>query len=223
MARLGPIALVLALIAGTAAAFAVTETLKTTTAPILRTKVSRTFSPACRCATNTASIAFELRHADRLTIAIQDAGGKTVRVLFTSKRLPAGLHAFGWNGRRDDGTRAADGLYRPRVELEDADRVIVLPNRIALDTKAPKVRVVGTPRLAAGGPIVLRYRVDEEARGILAVGGRRVARTHRVLLDTTLRIPLSTLRNVGAPHGPVTLAAEDLAGNVSTPVVVGRR
>ena len=223
MARLGPIALVLALIAGTAAAFAVTETLKTTTAPILRTKVSKTFSPVCRCATNTASVRFELRRADKLTLAIQDAAGKTVRVLFTSKRTPAGLHAFGWNGRRDDGTRAPDGEYRPRVELEDADRVIVLPNRIALDTKAPAVRVVGTPRLAAGGPVVLRYRLDEAARGILAVGGKRVARTHRVLLDTTLRIPLSTLRNVGALRGVVTLAAEDLAGNVSKPVVVGTR
>lgn len=225
MRRLGPIALVLALIAGTAAAFAVTETLKTSEAPILRTKVAKTFSPVCRCATNTAGIRFELRRADRLTIAIEDAGGRTVRVLFTSRRTAAGLHAFGWNGRTDAGRRAPDGVYRPRIELEDADRVIVLPNRIRLDTAPPQVRVAATPapRLAAGGPIVLRYTLDEPARGILAVGGTRVARTYRVRLDTTLRVPLSTLRTLGALRGPVTLAAEDLAGNVSKPVVVGVR
>jgi hypothetical protein len=223
LARLGPIALVFALLAGTAAAFGVTESLKTSSSPILKTKVSKTFSPVCRCATNVASIAFELRRRDRLTLAIEDASGHTVRVLFTSSKTPAGLHAYGWNGRRDDGSQAPDGVYRPRVELEDADRVIVLPNRIQLDTTPPVVTVVGKPRLTAGGPIVVRYRVNEEARGILAVGGKRVARTYRVRLDTTLRIPLSTLRSVGALRGAVTLAAEDLAGNVSRPRVIGVR
>ena len=223
LARLGPIALVLALLAGTAAALGITQSLKTTKAPITRTKVAKTFSPTCRCATNVASIRFQLARRDKLTLAIEDARGRTVRVLFTSRRTAAGLHAFGWSGRGDDGRRLPDGLYRPRVELEDADRVILLPNRIALDTKAPRVRVTGKPRLAAGGPIVVRYLLSEPARGILAVGGKRVARTYRVRLDTTLRIPLGTLRAAGALHGVVTLAAEDLAGNVSKPIVVGRR
>lgn len=223
MARLGPIALVLALLAATAAAFGVTERLKTSPSPILKTKVSKTFSPVCRCATDVASIAFELRRRDRLTLAIEDASGHTVRVLFTSSKTRAGLHAYGWNGRRDDGSPAPDGLYRPRVELEDADRVIVLPNPIDLDTRSPVISLVGRPRLAAGGPIVVRYRLSEPARGILVVGGKRVARTYRVRLDTTLRVPLATLRTVGALRGVVTLAAEDLAGNVSRPRVVGVR
>ena len=223
LARFGPIALVLALIAGTAAAFAVTETLKTSPSPILRTRVSKTFSPVCRCATSVASIAFELRRTDRLTIAIQDAGGRTVRVLFSSRRTAAGLHAWGWNGRTDAGGRAPDGLYRPRVELDDADRVVVLPNRIRLDTTPPEVTVVGRPRVAAPGALIVHYTLSEPARGLLAVGGKRVVRTHRVLLDTTLRVAPSTLRAVGATRGAVTLAAEDLAGNVSAARVIGER
>ena len=214
LARFGPIALVLALIAGTAAAFAITETLKTSPSPILRTRVAKTFSPVCACATN---------RADRLTIAIQDAAGRTVRVLFTARRTAAGPHAWGWNGRTDTGTRAPDGLYRPRVELDDADRVIVLPNRIRLDTTPPEVTVAGRPRVAAPGAITVRYTLSEPARGLLTVGGKRVVRTRRVLLDTTLRVAPSTLRAVGATRGRVTLAAEDLAGNVSEARVIGER
>jgi len=223
LARFGPIALVLALIAGTAAAFAITETLKTSPSPILRTRVAKTFSPVCACATNVASIAFELRRADRLTIAVQDAAGRTVRVLFTGRRTAAGPHAWGWNGRTDAGTRAPDGLYRPRVELDDADRVVLLPNRIRLDTTPPEVAVTGRPRVTAPGAIAVRYTLSEPARGLLAVGGKRVVRTRRVLLDTTLRVAPSTLRAVGATRGRVTLAAEDLAGNVSEARVIGER
>lgn len=223
MTRLGPIALLVALLAGTAAAFAVTETLKTSPSPILQTHVSKTFSPVCRCATNTARISFRLRHADKLTVALQDTAGRTVRVLFTGRKVAAGVHAFGWNGKRDGGTRAADGLYRPRVELEDADRVIVLPNRIKLDTTPPAVTIVGRPRLGGPGPLVVHYTLDEPARGLVTVAGKRVVRTHRVRLDTTISIAAATLARAGAATGQVTLAAEDLAGNVSEARVIGER
>ena len=223
MARLGPIVLVLALLAGTAAAFGVTETLKTSPSPILQTRVTKTFSPVCRCATNVAAISFRLRRADRLTLALEDATGRTVRVLFTGHRSAEGLHAWGWNGRTDSGARAPDGVYRPRVEHDAADRVIVLPNRIQLDTQPPEVTVEGRPRLARPGPVVVRYTLNEPARGLLTVGGKRVARTRRVLLETTLRIAPATLRAVGAGRGQVTLAAEDLAGNVSAARVIGER
>ena len=43
------------LLAATAAAFAITERLKLTPSPILGTRVSKTFSPICRCATGSAS------------------------------------------------------------------------------------------------------------------------------------------------------------------------
>lgn len=224
MARLGPILLVLALLAGTAAAFGVTETLKTSPSPILQTQVAKTFSPVCGCDTRTARISFRLRRADRVVIAIQDSRGRTVRVLFSSRRrVPAGVRQWAWNGRLDGGARAPDGVYRPRVELEAADRAIVLPNRIALDTRPPQVTLVGTPRLGGPGALVVRYRLDEPARALLTVGGVRVARTYRVRLDYTLRLAAATLAAVGARSGPVTLAAEDLAGNRSAPQRIGVR
>ena len=223
MARLGPTLLVLALLAGTAAAFGVTEALKTSPSPILETQVAKTFSPVCGCATRTARIAFRLRRDDRLVIAIQDSRGRTVRVLFSSRhRVPAGSHEWAWNGRLDGGARAPDGEYRPRVELEDADRAIVLPNRITLDTRPPRVTLVGRPRLGGPGPVVVHYRVDEPARGLLTIGGSRIARTYRVRLDYTLRIAAATLA-AQATSGPVTLAAEDLAGNRSAPQRIGVR
>ena len=224
LARLGPILLVLALLAGTAAAFGVTETLKTSPSPILQTQVSKTFSPVCGCDKRSARIAFRLRQADRVVIAIEDSSGRTVRVLFSSRRkVSAGVHEWAWDGRLDGGALAPDGSYRPRVELEAADRVIVLPNRIALDTQPPQVTLVGQPQLGGPGPIVVHYRLNEPARGLLTVGGVRVARTYRVRLDTTLRIAAGTLATAGADSGPVTLAAEDIAGNRSTPRRIGVR
>lgn len=224
MARLGPIALVLALLVATAVAFGVTESLKTSPSPILQTQVSKRFSPACGCATRAARIAFRLRRADRVLIAIQDSRGRTVRVLFSSRRtVPAGVHEWAWNGRLDGGHRAPDGTYQPRIELEDADRVIILPNRIVLDTVPPQVTLVGVPRLGGPGPVVVHYKLNEPARGLLTVGGVRVARTYRSRLDTTLRVAAGTLAAAGAGSGPVTLAAEDLAGNVSVARRIGVR
>ena len=224
MARLGPIALVIALLVATAVAFGVTESLKTSPSPILQTQVSKRFSPVCGCGTRAARIAFRLRRADRVLIAIQDSRGRTVRVLFSSRRkVPAGVHEWAWSGRLDGGRRAADGTYQPRVELDDADRVIVLPNRIVLDTVPPQVTLVGVPRLGGPGPVIVHYKLNEPARGLLTVGGVRVARTYRSRLDTTLRIAAGTLAAAGAGSGPVTLAAEDLAGNVSVARRIGVR
>ena len=223
MARLRPIALVLALLAGTAAAFAVTQTLKTTTSPILQTRVDKVFSPVCSCDRSTAAITFRLRRADTVTVTIEDTRGRAVRVVVASRRVAAGLHTWAWDGRREDGTVAADGAYRPRVELEDADRTLLLPNRIRLDTVPPRVTVVGEPRLGGPGPIVVCYTLDGPAKGLLAVGGTRVARTYRSRVDTTLRVAAGTLRAVGAVRGAVTLAAEDAAGNVSEPIALGSR
>ena len=121
------------------------------------------------------------------------------------------------------GTVAADASYRPRVELEDADRTLLLPNRIRLDTVPPRVTVVGKPQLGGPGPIVVRYTLDEPAKGLLTVDGTRVARTYRSRVDTTLRVAAGTLRAVGAMRGAVALAAEDTAGNVSEAVALGRR
>lgn len=218
MARFAPIALVLALLAATAAAFAVTESLKLERSPITGTRVTKVFSPVCRCPTDVARIAFRLRSADRLTLAIVDSDGQVVRTLVTARRVPRGLVEVPWNGRDDAGRLLADGRYKPRVHLANGRRTILLPNPITLDTHPPRAAIVSvapqvfTPGL---GNVNVRYRVSEAANAILYVNGRlRVrGRFHRLegklewygKVDHT-QLPAGTYR--------LQVAGLDLAGNL---------
>ena len=79
--------LVVALLAATAAAFALTQGLKLQKSPIFGTRVQPVFSPVCDCPKQTARIAW-LRKADRLDISIVD-GGEVVRTI-ERKRYPKG-------------------------------------------------------------------------------------------------------------------------------------
>ena len=204
--------LVVGLLGGTAAAFAVTEGLKLQKSPIRSTRVTKVFSPVCGCPSASAAVSFRLRHADHLTVSIQDTAGAVVRTLFESRPAAAGFHVYFWNGRLDDGTVAAPGGYRARLELDDADRTIVLPNRISVDTVPPRVLSVGVDFSPRG--IVVRYRASEHAHGLLYVGGRRIVKTYRAPLVGAMTITRAALGALGA-HGPLGVAVEDPAGNVS--------
>jgi hypothetical protein len=204
---------VIALIGGTAAAFAYTQGLKQTKSPIVATKVfPKQFSPICNCPTRVANIAFALRRDDHVTVAIVGPGGRVVRTLIDGRAVPSGYHRFTWNGRRDDGTLAPDGVYKPRVELEDADRTINLPNAIRVDTDPPRI-VGASPRLTADELTVL-YRVSEQAHGLLFVAGRRVVKTNGYRTANEVQVPLAFLRSRGL-SGQIAIGAEDLAGNLS--------
>ena len=93
--------LVVALLAATAAAFALTQGLKLQKSPIFGTRVQPVFSPVCDCPKQTARIAFKLRKADRLDISIVD-GGEVVRTIERGKRYPKGpvVHPLGRPRRR---------------------------------------------------------------------------------------------------------------------------
>jgi FlgD Ig-like domain len=204
--------LVLVLLAGTAAAFAYTETLKSTKSPLFGTRVTKVFSPACRCPSRRAQIAFGLRRSDHLTLEIEGRGKRIVRVLVDDRATKPGRHRFVWDGRLDDGRRAPDGDYRPRVDLADADRVIRLPDPIRIDTKRPAIAPVSVrigPRV-----VTVRYRVDKPARGLLYVGGTRVVLTYRRRPTGVLQVDRATLAKRGL-SGVVAIGAEDLAGNRS--------
>jgi hypothetical protein len=194
--------LVVAVLGGTAAAFAVTEGLKLKKSPILSTQVvPKSISPVCVCPTQWARIGFRLRHDDHLTITIEDSSGRAVRTLVSGRRVRAGFHSFFWNGRLADGAVAPDGAYRPSLELDDADRSITLPNRIAVDTRKPRVLSVGVD--LERRRIVVRYRASEPAHGVLSVGGRRSIEVSRAALaerDAT---------------GHLAVAVRDRAGNLS--------
>jgi hypothetical protein len=211
--------LVLFLLGGTAAAFAITEGLKLEPSPITGTSVVKIFSPRCECDRDSAAVDFKLRKADRLTITIIDANGREVRRLVERARFPRGWQSFVWNGRTDDGAIAPDGAYRPRVHLARAHQTIVLPNPIRIDTTPPRTTLVSvaphelTP---AHHKAKVRYRVSEQAKGIVYVDGRRAVGPSRFYpLDGKLDLYLG-VRGRDLARGPhtVSVGAVDLAGNV---------
>jgi len=81
VARIASTVLVVALLAATAAAFALTQGLKNQPAAIFGTDVREVFSPVCGCDSETASIAFKLRKPDRLDVSIIDGSKRVVRTI----------------------------------------------------------------------------------------------------------------------------------------------
>jgi hypothetical protein len=221
-ARLAPAALVAVLLVATSTAFVVTEKLKLTRNPIVGPRVDKLFSPDCDCDTNTASIAFRLRKADRVTLDVIDSHGTVVREL--ARRRPQGRAtvAYVWDGRDGAGRVVPEGSYRPRVHLSRARRTIVMPNPIRVDVTPPRVTsftarplVISPDGDGRSDTATIRYRLSERAVAELYVGARRAVRK----LGTR---PKGTIRWNGAvageplPEGVYTLrlVARDVAGNL---------
>jgi len=222
--------LVIALLGGTAAAFAVTQGLKNRPSPITAPSIQKVFSPTCDCATRVAVIAFRLRKPDRVRLQIVDSGGKVVRTLVAGTRLRRGRVVYTWNGRDDRGRFVPEGVYKPRVHLADQHRTIDLPNDMRVDTTAPKVTVESvSPRAISpdgdgrADRVTVRYKLSERAHAILHVGSRRVVFTRSQLPSGS--VDWNGKLN-GKPVRPGTyllrLGAQDPAGNVSRPVKAGR-
>ena len=225
MARYAPAALVAALLAATAAAFAYTESLKLTPSPILRTTVTKVFSPVCECDTDVAVIAFQLRKADRLGVEIIDGEGSVVRRLVQAEDYGRGPVAFVWNGRDDAGAVVSEGAYKPRVELERQHRTIVLPNPIRVDVTPPRVTMTRlAPRVFSpdgdrrSDRVVAGYSVDEPARVALYVDDVRAVLKKGRQTEGTIDW-FGTRAGEPLPQGPysVRLGATDLAGNEGPP------
>ncbi len=233
MARLPQTLIVLALLGATAAAFAFTERVKLERSPITGTKVDRVFSPVCECSRNVAVISFVLRRKGSVTVDMLDSGGRRVRRLVRDREELKGRVSYTWDGRNDLERIVEEGIYRPRVELEERGRTIVLPNPIRVDTTAPRIRFLrALPQVFSpdgGGRrdrVTARYETNELARVMMLVDGRR-----RVL--SKFRSTEGQLiwfgRVNGRPVRPgtyeVRLRAFDRAGNRSSsrriiPVVV---
>lgn len=224
MPRLLSTLLVVALLGGTAAAFAVTQGLKIEPSPILAPRIAKVFSPVCDCSTRVATIQFKLRKPDRVRLEIV-GDDHVVRTLVPGKRLRRGKVAYTWNGRDDRGRFVAQGVYRPRVHLAGQHRTIDLPNEMRVDTTAPEIALVSViPRRLSpdrdgrGDRVVVSYRTSEPAHGILLVDGQRVVFTRRQLPHSSLawngRVAGTA---VAAGVHRLRLAAEDRAGNVSAP------
>jgi hypothetical protein len=226
VARVLSTAVVLALLAATAVAFAITEGAKLDKSPIARTFVDPVFSPngALRPA---ARVEFQLRTRERLTVWIQDKHGDRVTTLLPDRTLRRGTQVkLAWNGFNPDGILAPDGVYMPVVKLERSHRTIVLPSPIDLDTKPPTVKHPQYPIISPDGDshgdvFRFQYSLSERAQAILSVRGRRVLRTksQKTKGEITWNGKVKNSQGMFVRARPgrylLTLSARDLAGNVS--------
>lgn len=214
---------VLGLLIATAAAFAITERLKLTKSPVYGTTISHVLSPGCDCRFRKASIAFKLRHSDTVTIQVVDRARRQVALLVAGERAARGLNAYSWNGVRDDGRPATDGVYKVQLHLDAAHRTFLLPNPIALDTKPPTAKV--TANRAAFSPdgdgqadyVRLHYTLSEPGRALVYLDGKRIiGPTHSAKATGDVRW-FGTADGATLPPGSYVLyvGARDAAGNVT--------
>ena len=218
-------AVVVALVAATAVAFALTEGVKLERSPIYKTNVDKVFSPACgaRCATNVARIDFRLRKREHLTVWVEHDGRRTTIV--PGRTYRPGKVSLVFTGVTSSGTTLPDGIYQPVVHLGFSHRTITLPNTIRIDTKPPVV-TVHHPQHVVISPdgdgrrdsFRTAYRVSEPARAILRVDHRQVVVTYRKPLRGTLTW---NGRLDGRPARPgnhlLEISARDPAGNEAKP------
>jgi hypothetical protein len=219
--------LVVALLGGTAAAFAVTQGLKIEPSPILAPRIDKVFSPVCDCETRLAGIQFKLRKPDRVRLEIVGEDG-VVRTLVSGKRLRSGKVTYTWNGRDDQGRFVPEGVYKPRVHLEGQHRTIDLPNEMRVDTTPPG-RIAFSAKPTAFSPdgdghrdrVKISYRFSERAHASLSLRGRR-------LTFTRSQKPSGTVvwngevggKPVRAGRYELGLSAQDVAGNVSRTIPI---
>jgi hypothetical protein len=230
LARTATLILVLAVMAGSAAAFAISEGLKVQKAAVGAVQVPvRVFSPVCDCPLDRVTIAFRLTRSDRMTLGIVDSHGQIVRTLVANKLFGRGKHHFTWNGLTGVGAVVPDGTYEPRIRLHRAGKTLVLPVPLTVDTVPPRITVRGAhPRTISpdgdGHSDVVRvhYKIDERAHALLFVDGIQRARTKFQRQNDAIawygRVDGSPLR---PGHYRLSVAAVDSAGNSSSPVPAG--
>lgn len=221
MRRFVPTLIVVALLIGTATAFAVTERLKLEDSPVIGTKIRHLFSPvctACKPEARSAQIRFRLRREEQIRLDIADSKGTVIRSSVGSGVFPASSRVFAWDGRDDSGKVVPDGIYRAELRLVDENRTFEFPDEIRVDTTKPTIEV--DPRHLVFSPdgdgradrFDLRYRFSEPAYSILYVNGHSVGRGHS-------HKPVDTRQWYGRGRKPgeyrLALAAQDLAGNVA--------
>jgi hypothetical protein len=212
------VSVVAGLLVATAAAFVITERLKLTPAAIFGTRVSKTFSPVCRCATDSAAISFRLRRSGSVQVDVIGNDGALTREL-AGRRFHAGRLSFRWFGRDRSGGLSADGDYKVEVRLFSEHRTIVFPNTIRLVTVPPKVERFQPMRrsILTGERVRIRYQFDASANPVLFVDGReavfgRFARSAGTI-DWFGKVGGRALRS--GIH-ELSLEARDSAGNTSS-------
>ncbi len=226
MQRILSTAVIVGLLAATAAAFAITERLKLTKSPINGVKVVHEYvSPAAHSA---ATIRVRTRRTDRIIATIRSSGGREVDTLAYRALEPHGWHVFTWNGLDDAGVRAQDGTYHLEMHFESQRRTILLPNPIVLETKPPAVLDAGAvrPTFSPDGDhqsdtVTIHYKLSENAHVVVFVNGHRVIRGRssktkdKVAWNGMVKVN-GVLRLLPPGTYVLTVSAVDPAGNRAT-------
>jgi hypothetical protein len=176
--RLAVTVLVLALLAATTTAFALTEVLKLERTPIVRPRFNVAFSPGCACPHDTARLPIRLKKPETIDAVIVDSDGDAVRTLLHASREPTGRLVLKWDGEDDSGAIVPDGTYKVRLSFEGRDRSILVPNPIRVDTEPPEAELVSIEPGAVKPKEAVEVVVDsnERARLLLYADGALVAR-----------------------------------------------
>lgn len=217
-------AVIVGLLAATAAAFAITERLKLTKSPISATKIVHGYvSPHAH---TKAIVAIRFRRADHVTVTIRDSHRHAVDTLAFRLRVRPERRFFSWDGTTDAATQAPDGTYRMEVHFENQHRTILIPNPIVLESRLPAVLDAGvTPKtFSPDGDgqfdhVTIHYKLSEDAHVLVSLDGQRIIRGRS-------RRSKAAVTWDGSVHGQplaagryvLTVGAVDLAGNVATKV-----
>ena len=203
-------ALLLVLIAACAAAFLRAEQLKLRHSAVGHPHVGQSFSPGCSdpgC-NPQATLEFTLRQPQKLGLAIVDPQGDVVRQL-ADRGYGKGPVRESWDGRRDDGSTAADGRYKLRVTLADGRR-LTIPDPIVLDTKPPGI-TLGPVRRGKTSVAVPYTRSEGNVRAMMIVRkGDRIVLQKRRLVPKVAHLRYSLLK---PGTYTVEILAVDKAGN----------
>jgi len=221
--RLPSTAFCVALLAATAAAFALTQGPKTEPVPIYAAHADAVFSPDCNCGTSVARIDFRLRTHDRLTVWME-RDGKRVRTLVPGRTYAPGFVALQFDGVDDRGLTLPEGSYRPVVRLAHEHRTIELPSATVLDTTPVDVHVrhrvythISPDGDGRNDVFRIPYSVSRPAHGILIVDRRRVAFTPLRLHGTLAWNGRIGGRLVRPGNHVLEISAQDRAGNRTAP------
>jgi len=216
---------VLALLAATAAAFALTERAKLTLSPIYGTHVDPIFSPDGK-SKPVAHIRFKVRPHERIDVWIDDAkGNKYTELLHDRSVKPHQTVSLVWDSFNDEGIAAPDGVYHPVVELFRSHRIIGLPSNIRLDTKPPAITVKHPqyPIISPDGDghadvFRIPYQLSEPGHAILLLRGTTQIGFTRCCKQSGEMVFTGRLKH-GVRLRPgrylLSVAAQDVAGNVS--------
>ena len=186
--RVLPSILVIALLAATAAAFALTERAKLERSPVYGTQQSQVFSPDSKDpAKKVAHIRFHVRKSESIDVWIQDSDGEKVDSLLVHRDVrPSALVQLVWDAFTPSGVGVPDGTYRAVVKLERSHRTIVCRatsrstrrRRTSRHDRRRSTRSSRPTATVTRTSFRIPYEVSEPAHAILLLRGKQVVFTN---------------------------------------------